>query len=98
MKTIEKASAQLKYWYARYLRSTDTHLYQVYKNCSYAKQSAYEHCKYRLVHTEGVVDVGDWRIIGHNCNNFTCATVYTTTDNKRVFRVETYANTFECLV
>ena len=69
MKTISIHSKKGMQYINAYERSKATELTHVYKKCSYNKEHAYEECR---THAERN-GAENMRIIGHNCNFFSCA-------------------------
>ena len=69
MKTISIHSKKSMQYINAYERSKATELTHVYKKCSYNKEQAYAECR---THAERN-GAENMRIIGHNCNFFSCA-------------------------
>lgn len=69
MKTISIHSKNGMHYINAYERSKATELTDVYKKCSYNKEQAYAACR---THAERN-GAENMRIIGHNCNFFSCA-------------------------
>lgn len=79
-----------KYYYQRYLLSTATELWHVYKTCSTAKQAAMEWNKAQADAGQPV------KIISHTCNFFTVAYPYQNPETGEImFRVNTGRNYYE---
>ena len=90
---IKTKNKTYKSVFGRYLRSSDTDLMDVYNN-----PSAYKHRAEKQIKDEmDAVDGYRYRIIGYNCNTFSCGYmyddedasyfIYHTASNKRVFEV-----------
>ena len=69
MKTISINSKKGMHYIQAYERSKATELTDVYKKCSYNKKQAYAECR---THSANL-GAENMRIIGHNCNFFSCA-------------------------
>ena len=85
METIKSTSKRGMHYICAYERSKATNLHDVYKTPSCNKMHAYYDCM-KDAENHGAENM---RIIGHNCNFFSCAA-----RNKEGLIVYTHANTY----